>query len=215
MQSKATEKINIQIMENELSASDWELYWWVSFFQIAFFKAEPVPIPTLTFEKTRVNTFGHHRIGRNDCAFREQINLNRLYLTRPLFEVLATLLHEMVHCWEFFYLPEERRTKSWYHVKAFRDKMAEFGILCNTNGGHVGLDYKGKFVQTLKQHAVAFNGFEGYISSDSTVVPIDPKPTQKGSSKLKKWSCGCTNIRVAVKDAEIQCLKCKNQFVEV
>jgi len=47
------------------------------------------------------------------------------------------------------------------------------------------------------------------------VIPINPKPPKKGSSKLKKWTCGCTNIRVAVKDAEIQCLKCKNQFVEV
>ena len=32
------------------------------------------------------------------------------------------------------------------------------------------------------------------------VIPINPKPTKKGSSKLKKWTCGCTNIRVAVKD---------------
>ena len=123
------------------------------------------------------------------------------------------MLHEMVHCWEFTYLPEEIRTKSWYHSKAFRDKRAEFGILCNTNGSHAGLDYKGKFVQTLKQHAVSFNGFEASISGGSTVIPIDPKPTKKGSSKLKKWTCGCTNICVAVKDAEIQCLKCKNQFV--
>ena len=145
----------------------------------------------------------------------ENRNLNRLYLTRPLFEVLATLFHEMVHSWEFTYLPEEKRTKSWYHGKVFREKMAGFGILTNPNGSHAGLDYKGKFVQTLKQHAVSFNGFDITISGGSSIIPIDPKPTKKGKSKPKKWTCGCTNIRVAVKDAEIQCLKCKNQFVEV
>jgi len=60
-----TEKINVEIMENELSATDWELHplawelwWWVEFFQIAFFRDTPVPTPALTFEKSRVNNLG-------------------------------------------------------------------------------------------------------------------------------------------------------------
>jgi hypothetical protein len=36
--------------------------------------------------------------------------------------------------------------------------------------------------------------------------------TPKGKSKLKKWSCGCTNIRVAVRSLEAKCLKCGNKF---
>ncbi len=107
-QAMMSENINLEIMENELSAIDWELwslaqelYWWVHLFQAAFFKGAPVPLPALTFEKARVNTLGHYRIGRNSFAVREQINLNRLYLTRPLHSVLSTLLHEMVHSYEY------------------------------------------------------------------------------------------------------------------
>jgi len=71
---------------------------------------------------------GHEKVngdlkkGQDPFAVREQINLNRLYLTRPLYSVLSTLLHEMVHSWEFTYVPEDKRTKSWDHSKAFRDR---------------------------------------------------------------------------------------------
>ena len=90
-----TEKVNIEIMNNELEAVDWslnplawELYWWVHFFQVAFFGDTPVPTPALTFEKSRVTTLGHYRIGRNDWAVREQINMNRLHLNRPLWRYI-------------------------------------------------------------------------------------------------------------------------------
>lgn len=219
MQNTGTEKINIEIMENELAACDWELnplawelYWWISFFQAAFFKGENVPIPALTFERSRVNNLGSYRIGRNDWAVREQINLNRLYLNRPIYEVLATLFHEMVHSWEYTYMPPEKRTKSWYHSKAFRGKMGSYGILCNTNGSHVGLEYKGKFVQALKQHGVAFDGFDASISGGSSIVPIDPKPTKKGKSKLKKWTCGCQIVRVGKREFSATCDICNNKF---
>ncbi len=39
-------------------------------------------------------------------------------------------------------------------------------------------------------------------------------PTAKKKSAMIKWSCGCTNIRCAVK-LEAQCLKCGNQFIIV
>jgi hypothetical protein len=215
-----TEKININIMENELDATDWnlnglawELYWWTTFFNIRFFKDTPVPIPALTFEKSRVTTLGHYRIGRNDFAVREQINLNKLHLNRPLWDILATLLHEMVHSWEYCYLPEKERTKNWYHTKTFRQKMEEFGIICDEKGCHVGLVKKGLFVWTLRQHSVSLSEIPNYnISGMSEVFPIEPKKKPKGKSKLKKWSCGCTNIRVAVPNFKAMCLRCENEF---
>jgi hypothetical protein len=214
---RLTEKVNMEIMENELAAVDWELnplawelYWWVHAFQIRFFADEPMPIPALTFEKSRVTTLGHYRIGRNDFAVREQINLNKLHLNRPLWDILATLLHEMVHCWEYCHLPEKDRTKNWYHPKKFREKMQEFGIVCDEKGCHVGLIRNGLFAWTLRQNAVELNSVPNYQTEG--VVPIEPKKKPKGKSKLKKWSCGCTNIRVAVQDFQAECLKCGNIF---
>lgn len=216
-----SENINIEIMENELSAVDWELnhlawelYWWVHFFQACFFKDTPVPIPALTFERSRVNNLGSYRIGRNDWAVREQINLNRLYLTRPLYEVLSTLFHEMVHSWEFTYVPEDSRTKNWYHSKAFRNKMLSYGILTKPNGSHVSLDYHGKFVQTLKQHGVSFNGSSRPPGERSgVVIPINPSK-KKGTSKLKKWTCGCQIVRVGKKEFFATCDICGKTFLQ-
>jgi len=116
MLNRINDQINKEIMENELDANDWihnelawTLYWFVEFFNICFFKDQPVPIPALTFEKTRVNNLGYYRIGMNDWAVRDQINLNKLYINRPLWETLATLLHEMMHSFE--YIPSPHATQ--------------------------------------------------------------------------------------------------------
>jgi len=206
-------RINVAIMENELSADwemnnlAWELYWWVDFFNAVFFKGEPVPIPALTFEKTRVNNLGFYRIGFNDWAVRDQINLNRLYLNRPLIETLSTLVHEMVHSWEYIYVPEEKRTKSWYHTKAFRTKLAEIGILTDNRGCHLAVG--DPFVHLLRQHGITF---ESEKRNSKGLIMIPPKPKPKGKSKLKKWSCGCQNVRIGKKEFLATCNICDNKF---
>jgi hypothetical protein len=153
---KLNERINIEIMENELEAHDWvlcdlscELYWWVSFFQIAFFKHQPVPIPALSFERNAIRTLGHYVIGRNAFGVRENININSRHLNRPLWDILATLLHEMVHSWQAIY---GTPSKSWFHNKEFRLKMLEFGILVNNKGRHNGVT--DPFVFMLKKHGI-------------------------------------------------------------
>ena len=221
-QVRIKNQINLDIMENELSSSDWEhneiardLIWWVHLFNASFFKDNPVPLPVLTFEKARVNNLGHYGIGRNSFAVKEQINLNRLHIDRPLWSILSTLLHEMVHSYEYTYVPENKRTKSWYHSKAFRDKMESFGIICADNGCHIGLEANGPFVHILMQHGVSFDevpGFSGNGNSPEGMVPIDTKPKIKGKSKLKKWTCGCQIVRIGTKSFSARCLICNQEF---
>ncbi|MBW1693088.1 MAG: hypothetical protein JRJ41_02800 [Deltaproteobacteria bacterium] len=208
------EPINVAIMENELANADWELnelawelIWWIDFFNIAFFKEQPVPMPVLTFERSRVNNLGFYRIGFNDFAVRNQINLNRLYLGRPLSELLQTLLHELMHSMEYIYISEKKRTKnSWYHSKAFRLKMLEFGILTNEKGVHVGIG--DPFVFLLRKHGVDFNSTR---NPDGFIV-LPPKKKAKGKSKLRKWSCGCQNARIGKSGFEATCDICFNKF---
>ena len=213
MQNKLNEYINIAIMENEKNVDDWELnslawelYWWVDFFNIAFFKKQPVLVPAISFEQTKVSTLGHYVIGRNAFGIKENINLNRAHLNRPLWEILSTLLHEACHSWEHSYIIHNKRTKSWYHSKAFRAKMLSFGIHCNKKGCHLGIG--NPFVFLLKKHGVIFN----HTLNIDGIVKLPPRVKPKGKSKLKKWTCGCTNIRVAVKEFEAKCLICGNNF---
>ncbi len=210
MQNRLNESINIAIMENEKNADDWllnelaiKLYWWVDLFNIAFFKDQPVPIPAISFEKTKVNNLGHYVIGRNAFGIKENININRTHLNRPLWDILATLLHEMTHSWQATY---GKPSISWFHNKEFQMKMLEFGIAINNKGNHIEIG--NPFVFLLKKHGVDFNND---IDIDG-IIKIPPKVKPKGKSKLKKWTCGCTNIRVAVKEFEAKCLKCGNKF---
>jgi hypothetical protein len=66
------------------------------------------------------------------------------------------------------------------------------------------------FVSLLKSHGVTLN--KGMESETDGTVKIPSKKKSKGRSKLKKWTCGCTNVRVAVKDFEAKCLKCCQDF---
>jgi len=214
MLNRINDQINEEIMENELAAHDWELNsliwelsWWVQFFNIAFFKEQPVPVPVLSFERTRVTTLGHYVIGRNSIGVRENINLNKAHLNRPLWEILSTLLHEMCHSFEYIYIPKGDRTQSWYHKKAFRIKLASFGILSNEKGCHIGIT--DPFVHILRQHGVTF---DRSIQPGMTIA-IAPKAKPKGKSKLKKWSCPCgQNVRVGKKDFFATCDLCNAKF---
>ena len=211
MQNRLNESINIiAIMENEKSAHDWllndlawELYWWVDFFNIAFFRDQPVRSPVLSFEKTKVDNFGHYVIGRNAFGIKENININRTHLNRPLWDILTTLLHEMTHSWQASY---GNASTSWFHNKEFQMKMLEFGIVVNNKGSH--LEVKDPFVFLIKKHGVVFN----HSMDLGGMIKIPPIVRPKGKSKLKKWTCGCTNIRVAVISFEAKCLNCGDKF---
>ena len=119
--------------------------------------------------------------------------------------ILTTLVHEMTHSWQALY---GKPSNSWFHNKEFLLKMLEFGITCNSTGCHLGLG--DPFVYFLRQHGIVFDHVTE-LEPDG-ILKIPPKAKPKGKSKLKKWTCGCTNIRVAVKDFAAECLKCGNKF---
>jgi len=210
MHQNLNERINIEIMENALDAHDWalcdlcwELYWWVDFFNIAFFKGQPAPVPALSFERTTVRTLAHHVIGRNGFGIKQKINLNRSCLDRPRWDILTTLIHEMLHSWQEVY---GNPSNSWFHNKEFGIKMLEFGILVDNKGRHMGLT--DPFVFMLKKHGIEF----GINSGSDGIIKIPAKPHPKGKSKLRKWTCGCQNVRVGKSEFKATCDLCGNRF---
>ena len=210
MQRQLNESKNGAITNNENGAYDWvlndlasELYWWVDFFNLTLFREQPVTVPVISFKKNRVTNLGHYVAGRNAFGIKDNININCTHLNRPLWDILTTLVHEMTHSWQAMYgMP----SKSWFHNKQFQDKMLEFGIVCNNKGCHLGVG--DPFVSLLEKHGVVFN----QAPNVGGIIKIPPNSKLKGKSKLKKWSCGCTNVRVAIKDFEARCLKCCREF---
>lgn len=206
------ESVNIAIIENETSADDWELsdlaaelYWWADLFIIALFKDQTIPVPVISFAKTRIDNLGHYVSGRNEFGIRENININQVHLSRPLWSVLATLVHEMTHSWQAIY---GKPSNSWFHNKEFRLKMEEFGIVCDKNGRHLKL--MGPFLYLLERHFVSVKG----LAYDGRILEGQAAERPKGKSKLKKWSCPCgQNARVGKREFFATCNLCGNTFI--
>jgi hypothetical protein len=211
MNTPGTETVNTAIIDNGRYDHDWrfsalagELYWWVAFFNIIFFTNQPVPVPVIAFKKNRITTRGHYRSKHNGFGIKDTLVLNRNHLDQPLWVTLATVLHELTHAWQ---AQCGTPSNSWFHNQEFRQKLAHCGITCDTKGHHTHLD--DPFVFLLQKHGISFSG------RNDAQPRMTPMPRRRGQSKLKKWSCGCTNVRVAVRDFKAQCLKCNNRFKRI
>jgi hypothetical protein len=207
------EDINKVVKENEIQAEGWVfsnlselLYDWFDRFNERFFENN-LKTPAISFEKTRKNSLGHFVIGRNAFGLKWNINVNSMYADHHLVDTLATLLHEMTHQ----YLHEFGRkkltfSKNNYHNKEYRLKAEKLGIPCDDYGKI--LYYRDPYLSFLKHQGVEvkprFTTEKKGKAGDYAERP--------GKSKLKKWSCGCTNIRVAIKEFEAKCLKCESIF---
>ena len=205
------EIINRKIRELETQTKQWrfsdlseQLYIWFDLFNENFFQGR-LKNPVISFERTRSDTLGHFALDRNAFGLKWNTNINCLYVDLPLVDTLATLLHEMTHQWqqEFGKKGTKRRTSSYHNVE-FRDMTKSMGIPSNESGAT--LSYQNPFLLLLKNH-----GVDIYQKSFSEEMPVISK--RPGKSKLKKWHCGCTNVRVAISDFQAQCLKCGNRFI--
>jgi hypothetical protein len=142
---------------------------------------------------------GHFRSGFNGFGLKGEIAVNERYLARrEPWQVLGTLLHELLHAWQ---QEHGKPGKPPYHNKEFRDKALQYGLVIDEDG--------------VTQYLAA-SAFKNLLTSYGVQMPeqLVPSPRRKGESKLKKWSCGCgVNVRVAIADFQARCLKCDGLFV--
>ncbi len=63
---------------------------------------------------------------------RKEINISTAYLDRPIEEVVATLLHEMVHMYNdtVLHVPDCSGSSHAYHNAKFRDAAVDHGLTC-------------------------------------------------------------------------------------
>lgn len=201
---------NEAIKQHEIQTDEWSfsdqskrLYTWFERFNERFF-ANTLKNPVISFERTRVGNLGHFVLDRNAFGLKWNINVNSLYTHRPLVQILATFLHEMTHQWQQeFGKKKVTSDSSNYHNVEFRRKTKEIGIPCGAFG--VTLSYHDPFLSFLREHGVSVERGFSFVSKPRL-------ESKKGKSKLKKWRCRCTNVRVAVEEFSAQCLKCGNVF---
>lgn len=144
--------------------------------------------------------YGHFRQGHNGFGLRGEIAINARYLSgqRQVWEVLGTLLHELLHAWQEVHGTPGKRN---HHNAEIQAKARELGLNIDRRGV-TGYAADSPFKDLLRKCGVSVPEYE--------VKPPTERP--RGDSKMKKWTCGCTTARVAVADFRARCLKCGNEF---
>ena len=157
--------------------------------------------PAIRVDRIRARAIGSYLNGHNGFGLEHEITFNTRYLNKhdPA-DCLDTLLHELIHEWQYLHGTPGK----WnYHNKEFRDKARSFGLVIDERGRSIGVE-SGPFTQLLEEFGV-----------DTSTLPLPSDGPGRGrclgNSKMKKWSCGCTNVRCAV-ELRARCEKCGRIF---
>ncbi|PWU05349.1 MAG: hypothetical protein C5B51_14790 [Terriglobia bacterium] len=204
------EAINMRLREHAVSLADWDhreaaafFHEWAERFNFEF-KLD-LPTPVIRIDRTSHFHLGAYRPDRNGFGLAHEITMNALYLAKPLYDQLATLLHEELHAWQCLYNKSGRNN---YHNIAFRRKAALYGLVIDERGRHRAI-LPGRFTQLLDAY-----GIDLPLLADAAEQPLVAAVIRlPGESKLRKYRCGCTNVRCAV-ELVAQCLKCGVNFEE-
>ncbi len=159
-----------------------------------------IPEVIIAIDRLPCTRYGQFRVGHNGLGLRGEISLNARYLNgkRPLWEILGTLLHELLHGWQQAHGTVGKRN---HHNRELREKARSLGLLIDKRG-LTGYAANGLFKALLTSFGVP---------SPATESPI-PERWPRGESKLKKWACKCpVNVRCAV-ELRARCLVCGEAF---
>jgi predicted SprT family Zn-dependent metalloprotease len=179
--------------------------------------AGQVPEVVLSFDVTDRRTLGHYHLRRNGLGVRWALNLNPIHLARPVFEVLATLLHELTHAWQH---EHGTPSKPPHHNRDFRDRCEAFGIPTDEGGHDLGVRHGTPFEDYCRRHGIGFPPAPGApvavdgnpsVPGPSPLLPVPPAKPR--GSKLRKWQCPCgVNARVAIANFDVTCNRCNGRF---
>ena len=199
------EPVNAALRAHEESVLDWRhrelagvFHSWAERFAIEF-KLD-IPTPAIQLDHIRATALGTYRAGRNGFGLRHEVTINTRFLSLPLAEQLLTLFHELIHEWQDIHGSSGKRN---YHNNEFQQKACDFGLLVDKRGmtqTRIGL-----FTNLLVRECVDV----------APLLTTGPVPTHKrpGKSKMRKWRCGCTNVRCAV-TLQAHCSRCEKAFQE-
>jgi len=174
------------------------LYRFFDLFNAQWFSGELVQA-VIAFKKTRVTTLGHYNFGRNEFGLKYEINMNSQYMERPFCQILATLLHEMIHLEEDMRGMKLGKSSGNRHSKFFQERSRMLGIPSDARGYSIGV-------------GEPFTGFVSRHGVEIIAEKPDARRFKKGSSNLRKYSCGCTNVRVGSKRFSAVCKLCGKEF---
>lgn len=169
-----------------------------------------MPAPIIGFEKDDIRTLAYYTLGKNPTGIEDQIVLNEHHLNRPLYSILESLCHELLH------LKQQRRGKHPYvrgsdtHNNEFVYDLAEpIGLHPTPVKGYHWKQADGPFRDLAVSRGIEVPPAETLDKKAKKNWWDVEKP--KGRSTLTKYSCpGCgLNVRVGVSnEVTLACVPC-------
>ena len=181
--------------------------------------------PTITIQSTP-KAYGHFSLREDTWVSKlggtHEINIGAGTLARPIEEVVSTLLHEMVHYYNYERGIQDCSRGNTYHNRKFREEAERRGLLVehsdkygwsHTSPSDLLLDFV--LENDLSDILINRNEFSGFqMGGTGTHSGTPITPTAKKSSS-RKYICPCcgTSIR-ATKKVNIGCLDCGVPMIE-
>jgi hypothetical protein len=194
------------IRDHQLVVPEWsfgdivrELHRWAQIFDVEF-KLERRALPIFAFSTLR-NAYATYEAGPSEIGTRDTISFDYRDFTRGGPVVLGDLLHELLHLWQRYF---GRPGSGNYHNREFRGKALACGLVVDARGCTSG--YREIFISVLVKHGVRLD-----LVDLSATVEAPFHAARRTELKMKKWSCGCTNVRCAV-NLNASCDRCKSKF---
>jgi hypothetical protein len=190
------------------------------YFNTELFAGELPPCLLNFSRKARTNGFFAPERWENAAAgeVRHEISLNPTQLkTRPLIDVAATLVHEMVHLWQ---QENGKPSRTGYHNQEWAAKMEAVGLMPSTDGTPQGKRVGQSVTHYIVGGApfeVAFRRMPEAIRLPWTCVPEDDSDGKKrtASRNKVKYACPCENNVWGKPGLSITCDECEEPFAEV
>ena len=176
----------------------------------------PLPSPVIGFESFDHRVHAYYRLGKNAFGLKDEIILNERHLSRPLYSVLETVLHEQIHLWQ--QRRGEHPVERNYHNQEFVEKAEQLGLHPQPISGIHLRPADGQFERLMREHGIT-------RPSQEMVFPVqnrqekrnwwqDPGKERKGRSTLEKWSCPCgQNARIGTRAYLALCVMCREPFM--
>lgn len=191
-----------------------------------FFESE-LSRPTITIQSTP-KAYGHFSLREDTWVSTlggtHEINIGAGTLSRPIEEVAATLLHEMVHYWNYIHGIQDCSRGNTYHNRKFKAAAEAHGLLVEhhekygwtlTKPSDELLSFVLKYDLTdILLNRNDFGGFQ--ITGTGTHSGADFGTTLPRKSSTRKYVCPCCGMIVrATRNVNVACLDCEEQLLLV
>ena len=191
-----------------------------------FFESE-LSRPTITIQSTP-KAYGHFSLREDTWVSTlggtHEINIGAGTLSRPIEEVAATLLHEMVHYWNYIHGIQDCSRGNTYHNRKFKAAAEAHGLIVDHHEkyGWTITKPSDELLEVILKYDLTdillnrneFSGFQ--ITGTGTHSGADFGTMDPRKSSTRKYVCPCCGMIVrATRNVNVACLDCDEQLLLV